>query len=281
MPGKTTICWVACLGASLVGGVAFSLRAGFLRPRPDLVEAAALAAKPVYQRLRFEPFQNVERLESLATAAEVVADSSSTELVPAFQRAFLDWLSVRFIDSDAAAYQAWRRASGYVPLDRAELNSAWNHVSKDYKRLFGENLPSNFDISHAFARLWSAEADKPFNRPVALSSEPAGMIFSLGTRKAFEPIYPDLQGSLGSAVWVGNISKYMRSWWKPPLSIEQLSRSNSPLHLGVAGVMIEYADGSRRPLTAGLFYDPQEKRWMLDWVAIQNEPSRELEGFEY
>ena len=281
MDRRSSIGLAICLGAAAMGGLMFSLRAGFLSQRSDEVEKAALAAKPVFQTLRFEPFQSAERVQSLAKTAEVVADPPSAELVPALRQAFSEWLAVRFVAVDVGEYQTWRQKNGYLPLDRAELNSAWNHLSKDYKRTFGENLPADFDISKAFVRLWPVTSDKPFNRPVAISSEPAGMIFSLATRKAIEPIYPDLDGSLGSAVWVGNISKYMRSWWKPPRSIEQLGKSSSPIHLGVAGALIEYADGSRRPLTAGFFYDSQEKRWMLDWVAIQNEPSRELEGFEY
>lgn len=281
---------------TLAALVAALLACGFLvfrsnilaRPSNPIAQTAA-AAQPIFHSLTFEPITSRDQLLSLAARAEINATSDTKALVPALQTAFSEWLIARLQSQSPEIYRSWRKQHGYIPLDAKDMSSLWNRVPEDHKARFGSALAENFDTAAEFDRLWPLAWADPTNRPAKVCTDPKGFILSVVNRPASFPSFPDVNGSLGSSVWVGQISKYMRSWWKPPRSIEQIAhqiskqtvQGNGSITLAIAGVMLEFADGTKRPLCAGFFFDPVSTTWQLDWVSLQNDANQDLAIFEY
>jgi hypothetical protein len=73
----------------------------------------------------------------------------------------------------------------------------------------------------------------------------------------------------------------MRCWWMPPVDTETLVKRYGEAAYADVGIILEYADGSRKPFVLAMIWDPGSKSWFVEHVIIYNYPAADVSALEY
>lgn len=278
---------VVSIGASAAGlallGVFLWRLALWPAPAPDYTEQQIRAGQREYRTIAMRPLGDRgairEALDRMVWQNDPPPGCGSKQ---ALLDEVADFLYFRFAQPSVEAYKAWRRSTGCRFKDLAESLRPW-YVDEAYEAYFGEPFPDDPDVERLFDRFWSAglEWGGGVNRPVALAEEPKGLACVFGTITPGDPRRAMLAGEMSADLWHGGIASTMRGWWRPAQSTRDLLKRHGRAHYAVVGVILEYADGSRRPLILTWPWDPHAQRWVLEDVNVKNFPAAALSAMEF
>jgi len=182
-----------------------------------------------------------------------------------------EFVRLRFIARDFDAYVAWRTGHGFRWKTLDSLEKTWTVVS-DYPAVFGVPAPRDADIPRFMRDYWSIALDRTggMNNPARIATHSPGVVVRLAHATSRNAARSLLDGSLGTTLWHGPSSATMRSWFVPPTSRQKLIAEHGGVDAAEIGLILEFADGSRRPLQLGYFFDPVPSKWMLEHVNMNN-----------
>jgi len=189
----------------------------------------------------------------------------------------------RFVQGSVTEYKRWRRSTGYHLRDLDELLDPWS-IDVAYQYYFDAPFPADPDVESLFDTFWSVglELGDGTNRPVSIASERKGLCAVTGVLTAGNPEMRSLLGGeLGAELWHGTISTTMRCWWMPPVNTHSLIARDGRVRYADVGMVLKYADGSRKPLVLTMLRDPKTSTWFLEHVVVYNYPTAALSALEY
>jgi hypothetical protein len=201
---------------------------------------------------------------------EGITDSATLSL----HQAVADFLFHRFLQDSPARYREWREQHGYRAKSVEEM-IARADLEYTYRLFTGGDLPPDITHEQAFDRLWapSLEYGSGFNRPVAVAADRRGLSTVLGWWTSSNQERVSVEGELSRHLWRGGTAANMRNWWKPRFDAQELIKRDGRVLFAEVGLVVEYADGTRRPMVMNYARDPQHSEWVLLHVTAYNFPS--------
>lgn len=192
------------------------------------------------------------------------------------------FLRLRLRGDSPSDYVAWRRARGYDWRPYQELVDL--AIVDAFRVRTSRKWSASDPIEERFAQMWRSarEWKGHVNVPVGIgtSKESMGVVWgSINWRQSstYRPIGTvipaagrDQTGSLTSVQWL-----------TPARNRATLLKENEAVEFAAIGVLIEYADGSRRPLTLTFLWDPQTRRWVHDLLTVFAGAKDEILGIDY
>ena len=194
-----------------------------------------------------------------------------------------EFLYYRFVQTSVSDYKAWRRSTGHELKSLDELLDPW-FIDEVHVLYFDEPMPSSADVESLFDRFWPAGLSyrSGANRPVAIASTKTGLQAVFGTLTPGNPRSRALlEGDLGAALWHGRTSFTFRRWWQQPHDTDSLIKRFGEANYADVGIIIEYADGSRRPFVLTMLWYPDERRWEVEHINAYNFLWDDISGLEY
>lgn len=262
--------------AALVG----AWRAGWIGSRRTdggYAAEAYAAGESAFEKVRFAPLKPGVTRESVR-AALAGADVHGGQLVNegAVEGALdlvADLFYHRFCQSSPAAYRAWRDGLGDVPRGLTEMIERGDLI-ETYRSLTGRELPpaDYVTVESVFDELWEASLayGGGYNRAVAIASDDAGVVVHFGLWTPADRGRRAVSGRLPADVWRGGSAGNLRSWWRPPVGVDAMIEKHGRVVFAEVGVVLAYADGSRRPHQVCLVFDPDRGVWVMQNVTAQN-----------
>jgi hypothetical protein len=276
--GLVTICVVA---------LALS-RSGVLRHRPDTIELIARSQSDgatAYSVLSVAKLKGLSREDVLAalSRADVTGKpKASNASADALEREAAEFIFLRFVAQDFDQYVQWRLSRGCRFLALDEMERVW-FVHKEYQEVCGEPPPSVVTAETLMRGYWrtASTLHAGANRAMAMCDDPRGAMVCFDFIRTRHDDRIRLQGTLGPALWYGPVSSTMRTWFAPPTPTQDLFAAQGGLDVAEVGVVMEFEDGSRRPVVLAFFFDPARTQWVLRYVNQNNFDPRRLSCLEY
>jgi len=193
------------------------------------------------------------------------------------------FLDRRFLRADFAEYISWRESTG-CKLRQADDVMANEHAYADYEKIMGAPLTAGTDVKSVFEAYWKVSPSRGdgLNRPRGIARTPSGATMTIGFSKDRYNPRLFLEGQLGSRLWYGPDSAAMRNWFNPPIQPKEIVKRYGRVAIAEVGIVVEWENGSRRPLIMGFFRHPTTARWVL-WQVNQNnyDPKLQLSPMEF
>jgi hypothetical protein len=253
-------------------------------PSGDYVERTARLAKPIYATLPHVSIpSSIDEAVSIIELAPVRGlDRVGKERWRELVHTAAEFVVRRFGRDDPAAYREWRLASGMKWRSREFLQQHWT-IEEQYLKYAGKPLEPGVPLPEAFDLLWrgKAETHGGFNRPVGMAGSTEGLSIVFGTMTPGNPVREHLTGRLSEELWHGGISGTHCAWLVPARPYRERIDAGETVEYASLGVIMEHADGSRRPLIMTFFWEPLTARWELQILNTNNEPSAKRVAFDY
>jgi len=273
---RWTLAKTGCALAVCVGAIATATwRAGFLGGRnpAEKLYAAVQDGSAAFRKMEMFPLADAS-VDDIRAALDVgsvkYAGGMSAIDVAAVRDEAATFLYKRFVRSDLDEYISWRESKGCKLRDEQDIR-ANERAFTDYSTIIGRPIPSTPTVKSIFAAYWTATLawGGGLNRPAAIARTAAGSSITIGDSK--DSYYPRLflEGELGNRLWYGPDSAAMRSWFSPRTQPKDVVKRYGKVGIAEVGIVMQWADGSRRPLILGFFRDPVTVKWVL-WQVNQN-----------
>lgn len=240
----------------------------------DYTESSFRDGVAQFARIPHAPVSTVESPEamhSIIAAADVTREGSVTADVSPVLRRTSEFLYYRFAQPSPDQYRAWRSRLGDQPRTLDEMIRI-DGLKDTYEALTGHPLSPDANVEACFRELWacSLRYGGGFNQPVGVAAESAGISVVMGRWTASDRARRSVRGRLSADVWRGATAANMRSWWHPRVTANDVIRRDGIADFAEVGVVVTYADGSRRPLVLGFVHDPRAGDWVLLNVTTYN-----------
>ncbi|RMH12577.1 MAG: hypothetical protein D6695_06235 [Planctomycetota bacterium] len=225
----------------------------------------------------------VELSDLLASALKPDMDSAMDERNPAYTREALqdmvEQLSTvmyhRWWSSNFESYHAAMESAGYR-LRSTEGLVHWAAVDPVYPQLTGQAWDPTLPPEQITRAIW--EARPPGKglaaKLAAIAADSSGMRVGFARLCPGEDqIYPLPPGPLGQAGWLGDTVGAFSRFYEPKSGnrLQDLLRAHRCVELATVGVLMRFDHGQTYPFLFWFWFDPEEKRWMLDKVGVGNQ----------
>lgn len=194
------------------------------------------------------------------------------------------FLYYRFSQDSVDDYIHWRQGEGYQFKSMKEMIDPW-FVDDSYVNFYkiGSSFPENARVEDIFRQFWDAEQSmkKPGDFAKGIATDSKGLLIVLGNISKANPVEPPLDGKISFELWYGGNNITLRNWWNPHHSRDELLYKYDSMPCASVGIVMEFIDGSRRPLDLVYYYDPMEGRWILQSVSENNFVNNGIAGLEY
>lgn len=270
MPKLSTTLIVVALGLVAVASIVVYVRASNSdRERVDLPEAMVRLQKATVAMGEAKVIALNETSafrDAVFNAATRVDDLRYADDAAHLADEVAGMLSARFAEgTDSSAYTAWRETSGYTrrPLD--VLRKSW-FLDTAYEAYHGNRPPSDLNWDAYFdAMIVGQDAfGGGRTKPRGVSIEPSLVRVSVKRLTRADPRWPPLDGPIGDALDFGGPTHISSPWWSAPTSSGELLALHGEVRAAAVGVLIEYADGVRRPVGFSLFQNPTTRTWYIE-----------------
>jgi len=209
-----------------------------------------------------------------------VNDDQMKQLV----RELSSFLYFRFSQDSVDDYLQWRRQDGYHLKSMREMIDPW-FVDDSYVNFYklGAKLPEDASVGDLFRQFWDAERSmkKPGDFARAIATDSKGLLVVPGNISKANPTEPPLDGIIPFNLWYGAYNITLRNWWNPHHSRDELLDKYDSIPCASVGIIMEFGDGSRRPLDLVYYYDPIDGRWILQSISENNFVNDGIAGLEY
>jgi len=261
-------------------------RGGQAGAQAETAEAVLASGRDVYASIRtMAPLDAPDQIRS--ALQHMTFEGEARRIDTARRQRLLDELADffvnRFTADDARKYVDWRLSQGYAWRDLEDMDRQWS-IREAHEVVFSEPWKDGDDKrARAFLRFaeHSLKRGDGLNRPVAIAAEARGLVTRFDTLTAVYHSVGMLEGELGTKYWHGVNAATMRGWFKWKRTPEDTMKRQRRLDAALSGVVVEYADGSRRPILFEHWWDPIDRAWVLRRVSVMNFRHRNLSTMEF
>jgi hypothetical protein len=227
-----------------------------------------------FRQMRFAPLASLDTsdaISELLKKSELIVDPGvSREQIQSLADEAGVFLRLRFIENDPNAYRDWRFSKGckFSSLENLERH---HQIVKIYSQVFDRPAPIPPTVEALFRDYWGKTQSMygGTNSLRGIADERRGLAMRIGY--STDRDYPRLalNPELGNRIWHGPVSSSMRRWFDLPVPPEELVRRNGKVLCGEVGMISEWGDGTRRPMSLAFYYDPSGQQWIL-WLMNQD-----------
>jgi hypothetical protein len=236
----------------------------------------------------------IEELFSQAELQDPIAGSQHRSGMPTaeieFAKARLRSVLARFVrfrllpderysdEQNLNRYIAWRHERGD---ELYEIDAEGMYLGEVYKGYTGEPIPPNSSKESVFRRVYEKmEQNKSeSNTPVAIAGGPEAQLFvAWWYHPHIGPHHPDFAHPLGGDGWVENHTAGAMSWFRHRLGDPDITKSMRVYLRAYAGVVVEFADGSRYPIVLNLRWESADKQWIIENLIYANTDRQKIEA---
>jgi hypothetical protein len=211
----------------------------------------------------------IDIVESVINKSRIVNNSGVDDaLVRSLKRFVAEFVYFRFIRDDASDYVAWRLSRGDRFKEKDLIFGKWL-VASDYEVYFNELFPEDADVQEVFERVYNfhREGRNDGHRPVGMGVDESGLITGIQRMNpalGFERI--DLGSEELNTLWYEPNLGSHRGWFEVGVDLA----GDDELLSGLVGVVLEYADGTLRPVIVSAYLDPKIGHWSVSmlWTNI-------------
>jgi len=189
-------------------------------------------------------------------------------LIRSLERLVAEFVYFRFIHDDASDYVAWRLSRGDRFKEKDLIFGKWL-VASDYEVYFGEPFPEDAGVREVFERVYNFHREErdDGHRPVGMGVDESGLITGIQRMNpalGFERI--DLGSEELNTLWYEPNLGSHRGWFEVGVDLA----GDDELLSGLVGVVLEYADGTLRPVIISAYLDPKIGHWSISmlWTNI-------------
>jgi hypothetical protein len=257
------------------------------RAEPDLVKRLIREGRAAYAKMKMAPLPaaqaTVEDVAALLSPLDARGTPPPGSGSPqSLRTAVAQFVYFRFVQTSVTEYKDWRRSGKHTLRTVEDMERSWG-IKGDYAGMFKEEFPAAAPLEEVFDRFWNAglEPHGGANRPIAVAAEPAGLTAVFGVRRRPGEERPYVEGQMPRELWHGAVAGTLRRWWTPPRSVEWLLKNVGPVPCAEVGLIVEFADHSRRPLILSYFWDAVGKTWTLENVNTNNCDTNKVTALEY
>lgn len=255
-----------------------AMRASVLSPgeiarRHDAaISAAAVKAYETIEMISLDKFDGVDDWKGvLANMDWGPAPDDAPELRrDALASALAEFLWHRFSLRSAQAYIEWQKRTSHEIRPFDELV----RVRADFEHLFGEPIPPSLSVESVFAKFFdvSLSLGDGANDPVGVAVDRSGLVARFGIVRSMRPSErPWVSGDLPLEMWHVRGGGTMRSWWRPSAGdLASVLEEHGEALCATVGLILEYRNGSRRPLVFTYYWHPVVETWELNCINAYN-----------
>lgn len=277
-------------GAAVVAaGWLFVVRNRGLFVEPSETRRIVIEAASRYRTMDMLPLAEVVsggKLRELVREANITGPLRSEDpRMEALADLVSQFVERRFVAGSSTDYREWRESQGYAWADREWLEGVWG-IGRDYSIIVGEAYPEGAPLAQIFDEYYQAalQYGDGANRPAAVATSPEGRCIATAILTRDQPDRAPLTCDLGFDLWHGATNGTARSWWRPPHSTEELIQREGAVLCADVGLVVEFADRSRRPVVVTATWDSAVSRWTLQHLCMYNFPPEQmgrLSAFDY
>lgn len=174
------------------------------------------------------------------------------------------------------SFAQWRKRSGYRERTMESLR-AFRVLDDLYLARMGKPLPEKPEHASTFVEMWRSEptggsagsGDIRINGPLRVVADSRALAVSARNLTEGNPVLPDLREvDLPFEYWHGGSLMGWVSWWEPATPDRELWTKFGRSKTVSFGMVLEYADGQRRPVQVWLVWDPDRSRWFVQGVGV-------------
>jgi hypothetical protein len=238
-------------------------------PQRGSTERLAQAAQVVFARMPMKSCGDIEdgmRTLERATIdnAELCTPQQATELCAVVA----EFIEYYYRADSPEKYIKWREAQGDVVANRDRMTSDPQYASAfDWYRQTGL-ISDQMTTQEIFGAIWRGRRQGTVS---ALCEESDGLLrtFKVLTKDDLKP--PPFEGKLGGNIWVGGCSSMGTNWW-PNDDFDRLLERDGRVLGGYLGAVVEFDNGRRGPMIWCCYWHPNQARWRLRAVLLNNLP---------
>ncbi len=244
------------------------------RPRKSVVQQLAEEGALVYADFEMVPLSSEEAILRALQIAPITtgAELARPQHVDGLRQHVASFLYHYYAASASSSdYGEWRSEQGDVLLPIGDMK-ADPLLPGIYEFLLGSPLSDEQNAERVFDKLW--KAGREFGHGACQATSVTST--SKGLLMAFKHLTPDdrkpptLDGEMGAQLWVGGISTRATNWWRPRTSLEQAVARDGGVLGGYLAAIVEFADGTRRPMLWSFHWDSGSQRWQLTNIFLFN-----------
>lgn len=247
------------------------------------ISAAAAKAYDAVEMIRLDTFNGVNDWTDVLAhidwgpAPDGVSELRTDEL--ATMLAEFSWY--RFNVRSSQEYIEWQKRTSHEIRHFDELV----RVHADFEHLFGEPIPASSGVEEVFARFFdvSLSLGDGANDPVAVANDRKGLVARFGVVRSMRPSErPWVSGDIPLAMWHVRGGGTMRSWWRPVEGdLGSIIEERGEALCATIGLIVEYLNGSRRPLVFTCYWHPSAERWEIDSINAYNSRGGFISAMEH
>lgn len=184
--------------------------------------------------------------------------------------------------ANADQYIRWRRDQGYRWTDRDDLEINWTvHEAWPLIVTDGTPFPGYDHPDRVFAGLFGPVLDLGTgrNRPIGISADSAGLIVDRDYPTKSNPDLDLISGTFDEGLWHGRSVGTLCAFWQPPRAFDRALVIDGSVEVVRIGMIVEFADGSRRPMIQKWLWDPKADRWFLYALNEQHDEGKGAAGY--
>lgn len=273
----------AVVAAATASVVALATWRSGIMARPQ--QSPGELARAEYDRRSMTPLRRLQRADFVGLLSKGELPAGGTEGIdfPGLLDEAGDFLYYRLAQDDPAVYVAWRSEHGYrfLPFDAFAKE---NNLDAMHKEALGSPLPADATMESVYPQFWKVGSTLfgDVSKFEAIATDPAGTAVCIGKMPLSSMRNrPRLRGTMGD-LWYGDSSATMRSWFQPPTSVKDMADPSSQVTVAEVAVLLEFANGDRRPFVMTYARDSTHQRWVLEFICQYNIPSNGmLSALEY
>lgn len=161
-------------------------------------------------------------------------------------------------------YAEWRRHEGYLPIDLGELRAGW-FLDEAYHVYTGKALAADAAWDEVHATVVGAQYAFEGGRLSIMGLSDSHEAVSVARKRVTrtDPIMPPVTGLPGKSLDSGGSMSIGAPWWRPPTDVDQIVDREGGAEVCVVGLIAEFGDGARRPVSMTFVWDPTSQRWWL------------------
>jgi hypothetical protein len=263
----------------------------FLKPTTHERETINQAYE-TYSSLRFTPINELRSefgLDSVFDSTPVLhpldpvqhhetIDSREVKFAASkLQPLMSDLLELRILNDDSSSfddrfnrYLRWRNERGDKLASSDDPESYLYFIYTDIVEGTPTPGASRREIFESISRI-SEQQLKDFNTPIAIATGAEAQMFEMWWHHPHTgPKTPQIRHPLGRDGWIENFASGSFSWFEHSARSPDLQYGMDLQLHAYAGVMIEYANGDRRPLALKLRWEPIDQEWEIELVIHAN-----------
>jgi hypothetical protein len=237
-----------------------------------------------FKPLPIVQFTDQESIEQALVEADLQVNDApiSERQLQALRTATARFLWLYYGESTCDKYIEWKRENGCELILTATMLGQ-NGGREGYEFYFRRPVPEDLSGEQLYREIWKANRTccGGKNHARGMASSRSGVIIRTAHLTSVQPrLLEPIQGELPPEVWQGGRVLCCRTWWTQPFTIEN-QPPNARILAAYFAAVLEFDDGSHRPVLLHWLWDDRLTRWHLSAVNVMNTDDREVIGLEY